>query len=249
MAVFATVVSTRRSTRARPAATSSTARWRSSTRPWSETAKSTRSRRPPPRSVRWESRTRFTRTEARNARPIPSAPMPTPTIATRSASVAVTCTRRGYLAEREDDRVGRLVVREVRLARHRLHVDEHLLLLRELHLPEVRERHRLLLLRVDHRDRLRAHDRGALLDRQRHLDPDLLRVPGVLDRDRERQVGGRRHRVLRRRRERLAARQRLGADDAGAVQAGHLAAGRGGPAQPLQRAGQRRLAEEGAVGD
>jgi len=93
--VFVTVPSIRRSTRASPAATSSTARCRSSTRPCSETAKSTRSRLPPPRSDRCASRTRFTRTEAHTATPRPTTPSAAPAIATISASVAVTCTARG----------------------------------------------------------------------------------------------------------------------------------------------------------
>ena len=103
----------RRSTRARPAATSSTARWRSSIRPCSETAKSTRSLRPPPSSDRCASRTRRTlhpgppgEPDARSRR------RRTPASATISAVVAVTCTtpRLADLAEREDDRVARLVV-------------------------------------------------------------------------------------------------------------------------------------------
>ena len=69
--LFVTLPSTRRSTRASPAATSSTAPWRSSIRPWSETAKSTRSVRPPPTRVRCASRSLPTRAQAHapNARP------------------------------------------------------------------------------------------------------------------------------------------------------------------------------------
>src|SRR5581483_1490565 len=186
----------RRSTRASPAATSSTARWRSSTRPCSETAKSTRSRRPPPSSVRCASRTRRTRTTAHHASAAPATPTPTPTIATISASVAVTCTTARLaqpLAEREDDRVGALVVVDVHLALHRSDVDEQVLLLRELDRAQVGEGHRLLLTRVDHRDPQRPRDRRVLLDRQRDRDPDLLEVAGVLDRHDEGEARRRRH--------------------------------------------------------
>src|SRR5919109_3964405 len=56
--VFETQSSTRRSTRDKPPAISSTARWRSSIRACSETAKSTRSSFPPPSSTSCPCRTR-----------------------------------------------------------------------------------------------------------------------------------------------------------------------------------------------
>ena len=58
-------------------------------RPWSETANSTRSLRPPPRSERCASRTRFTLIHDHQATPRPTAPTATPAIATISAAVAV----------------------------------------------------------------------------------------------------------------------------------------------------------------
>src|ERR1700761_2218263 len=97
-------------------------------RPCSETAHSPRSRRPPPSIVRCASRTRLTRIADHHASPTPIAPTATPAIATISACVAVACTA-ATLAEREDDRVAGLVVVGLDLARHRRHVDVHLLLL------------------------------------------------------------------------------------------------------------------------
>src|SRR5581483_7302615 len=142
---------------------------------------------------------------------------------------------RAQLAEREDHRVLLRVVVGVLLLRHRLDVHLHDRARRELNLAEVTEHDLLLLARVDQVDRLRLDDRSrALLDRQRDLDPHLLRVAGVLDRHREPEVGGRRDRVLTAFRELVVPGQRLGRDDARAVQAGARAAAGGCALEPLE---------------
>ena len=141
-------------------------------------------------------------------------------------------------------------------------VDLHRRLGRELHLPEVAEHDLLLLARVDQVDRLRLDDRRRrLLDRQRHLDLYLLRVAGVLDRDREAEIGGGGDRVLRGLRELLVGGQGGRLDDPGAVQAAaRAAAGGGGALEPLQdrlpvaaarvvRAGDELRAGNGDAGD
>ena len=81
---------------------------------------------------------------------------------------------------------------------------------------------------VDQLDRRVLHDRRrALLDRQRHLDRDLLRVARVLHVHLEGEVGGGDDRVLGGGRELLVLRQRHRRDDPGPVQASGRAAGRG----------------------
>src|SRR3954463_9990579 len=193
MPTFATVPSTRLSTRASPAAISSTARWRSSIRPCSETAKSTRSSLPPPSMTSWERRTRLSGRHARIA--AASARTATAPAAIAIAAVVVVLMPRATLLrrQREDHRVLGGVVRRAGLVRHRGDLDRHLRRDAELGHLDVPERHRRLFLRIDERDRLVLDDRGrrALRDRQRHRDLELGRVAGVLDGDREAEVRAR----------------------------------------------------------
>src|SRR5919108_3607517 len=127
MDVFVTDSSTRRSTRTSPAAISSTARWRSSIRAWSETAKSTRSVRSSPRSTAWPSRSRPTLAQTQSAASSATAAAAAAPIAIQAA-VALDTLMPGssyeYLAgDRKDDRVlGRVVVGDL-LAGNRLHLD------------------------------------------------------------------------------------------------------------------------------
>src|SRR5439155_26159050 len=169
-----------------PAATSSTAACRSSIRVCSETAKSTRSPFAPPSSTFCDSRTRRSVCHASTA----NAPA-TPATAIAATAIAsaienAKSTRPGLsLAEREDDLVRGRVVVDALLELDGLHVDLHGRPRRELHLAEVVEDHLLLLPGVDQVDLRHLDDRRRLLlDRQRDLDPDLLRVARVLDRDR-----------------------------------------------------------------
>ena len=100
-------MSTRLSTRERPPATSSTARCRSSIRPCSETAKSTRSSLPPPSSTRCAARTACS---FRHASPATISASP----ATAQAAIAIHSAVDRFTAlaaEREDDLVLRRVVR------------------------------------------------------------------------------------------------------------------------------------------
>src|SRR6476619_7254646 len=131
--------STRRSTRARAAATSSTARWRSSIRPWSETANSTTSCFASPPSS--------TSCARRIAESLENASQATTsaTAATATATIAITVAASISLAQREDDRVLGRVVGGVLLLRHRRHVDFDRRPSRELHLAEVVEGDGLLL--------------------------------------------------------------------------------------------------------
>src|SRR3954467_5116495 len=174
IAAFEIVSSTRRSTRARPPAISSTARCRSSIRPRRETAKSTMSARPPASRSFCAARTRLTFTQAYSAAASAATATTAAPTAIAAATVAETCMSL-TLPEREDDRVARRVVVGLGLARHRRDVDLERRLLRERHLAEVAEVDGLRLAGVDHLDRLRLHDRRAgLLDRERDLDADLL---------------------------------------------------------------------------
>ena len=121
-------------------------------RPWSETANSTRSLRPPPISIRCASRSRRTRTHAMQPMTSPAIPASTPRTAISAATFPETCT--GRYGQREDDLVLGGVVGLLDLARHRLHVDLHRRPPRELHLAEPLEGHRHALVRVDDRDLL-----------------------------------------------------------------------------------------------
>src|SRR5204862_5598938 len=104
--VFDTAVFTRRSTRESPAAISSTARWRSSILPWSETAKSTRSCLPPPSSTSCAPRTALSFHQAAIATSSASAARAHAAIAIHSAVERPTA----RLPEREDDlELGRVV--------------------------------------------------------------------------------------------------------------------------------------------
>src|SRR3954462_4450667 len=155
--MFETAWSTRRSTRARPAATSSTARCRSSMRPCSETAKSIRSalRPPPSRTSCWE-RTRRSRIVATIATAIASSAAAAAPIAIQAAGELETLTR---LGEREDGRVVGGVVRGVLLVLHRRHLDVDRDPGRELHGTDVLEDDLHHLVRVDLRDVELLHDR------------------------------------------------------------------------------------------
>src|SRR5215210_4128579 len=175
--MFVTEPSTRRSTRTRPAATSSTARWRSSIRPWSDTAKSTRSVFPSPSNTAWPSRRRRTRESTQSTTSSAS----TATAAAPSAiQAAVALETLTALRDREDDRVVGGVVVGVRLARHRRHLDLDHGRPAEARRREVREVDRLRLARADEADRLGLLDvRGARLrNRQLHVDVRFLRVTG-----------------------------------------------------------------------
>src|SRR3954462_1742909 len=154
MEVFPIKPSIRWSTRVSPAATSSTARWRSSIRPCSETAKSTRSSLPPPSITSWERRTllncRHARIAAARARTAPA-----PAAIAIAAVVVVLMPRATLLRrQREDHRVLGGVVRRAGLVRHRGDLDRHLRRDAELGHLDAAERHRRLFLRVDERDRL-----------------------------------------------------------------------------------------------
>src|SRR5919197_317839 len=227
--VFETDSSTRRSTRVSAAATSSTARWRSSIRPWSETAKSTRSPLPPPRSTSWLARTRRSSRHARSAKAkASSAPPPAPI----AIQPAVPLERLTLLrTEAENDRVRSGVVREGLLGRHRadLHLD--LRRRRERRLLGDVEGDRLGRPDVDEADVPALDDRcrpvpGLLLDRQGERHLHLLRLARVLDRHLEAEVRRGRDRRLARLREQLAAREHLRRDEADAVDAGRCRRGR-----------------------
>src|SRR5262245_7166064 len=130
MPTFETTPSTRRSTRAKPAAISSTAPWRSSIRPWSETAKSTRSDLPPPSSTACAART------ARSSRNAHAASA-TATTAAAAAPIAIQpavsadMSTELTLTQGEDDRELGGVVLQPRLARHGQDVHLHGHALRE----------------------------------------------------------------------------------------------------------------------
>src|SRR5262249_29525836 len=149
-----TAVSTRRSTRESPAAISSAARWRSSMRPWSETAKSTRSCLPPPSRTSCAPRTARSFHHASTAT---SSASP----ATAHAAIAIhSAVETHALPEREDDPELSRVVRRRHLAGHRLDVD-----LDRRRQPEeavdvdVREGDRRRLAGIDDRDLLAYDDR------------------------------------------------------------------------------------------
>src|SRR5919108_1948950 len=182
--------STRLSMRERPAATSSTARCRSSIRACSETAKSTRSSFPRPMRPFCASRMRrtwTTKTMARSRAPTAAAAAP---IAIQPAAVVNESGIR--LPQREDERVFRGVVRGVRLASDRLDVDLQGRACPERGRPAKREDDRLRLIRVDDVDRLLGAVRlRALLDGERDLDLRLLTRSRVLDEHLERQPVGR----------------------------------------------------------
>src|SRR3954452_23342823 len=181
IAVFVTVPSTRRSTRARPAATSSTARWRSSIRACSETAKSTRSSLPPPSITSWEVRTRLSWSQA--SRAASSARTAAAAAAIAIAAVAEVLTSRANLLQREDHRILGAVVREVVLVRDGVDLYLHRRRLRaeEARIElDVAEGNRRLLLLVDEGDRLRLDDRlRSVRDGQRHRNVHLGRVARV----------------------------------------------------------------------
>src|SRR5437763_4217117 len=187
MEVFETQPSTRRSTRARPAAISSTARWRSSIRPWRETAKSTRSSLPPPSITCCELRTRLSWIHASSA--ATSASAATAAAAIAIAAVAELLTSRANLLQREDHRILGAVVRDRLLVRNGL--DQHLHR-RRLRAEEARVE--LDVAEGDRRLRLLVHEGNRLVlddvlrtvgDRQRDRNVHLGRVAGVLDRDRK----------------------------------------------------------------
>src|SRR5256884_7904055 len=129
MEVFASDSSTLRSTRARPAATSSTARWRSSIRACSETAKSTRSSLPPPSITCCELRTRVSWSHASTAASSARAAAAAAAIAIAAVTELLTG-RANLLRQREDHRILGGVVRDGFLVRNRLHLDLHLRRLR-----------------------------------------------------------------------------------------------------------------------
>src|SRR6266436_6189882 len=118
--VLETVVSTRRSTRERPAAISSTARCRSSIRPWRDTAKSTRSCFPPPSRTSWDVRTARS---FHQARPATSSAAPAAMQAPIAIHSAVESDTYFLASEGEDDLVVGRVVRRRLLARYRLDGD------------------------------------------------------------------------------------------------------------------------------
>src|SRR5919201_1047060 len=218
MEVFWADSSPRRWRGTSPAAISSTARWRSSIRAWSETAKSTRSPLPPPRRTAWPSRSRRTRVTTHTAASSASTAAAAAPIAIQAAVALEKSTSREpnrdgpanrrvspvrlrpqwaepprllgrRLRDGEDDRVVRRVVVGLRLALHRLHLDLDLRRL-DLGLPEAREGDRPLFAGIDEADVLALRDVGlaGLDDRERDRDVGLLRVPRVLDRDLDGQV-------------------------------------------------------------
>src|SRR5436305_11941015 len=193
MEVFETQPSTRRSTRASPAAISSTARCRASIRPWRETAKSTRSSLPPPSITCCELRTRLSWIHASSA--AISASAATAAAAIAIAAVAELLTSRANLLQREDHRILGAVVREVVLVRDGVDLYLHRRRLRaeEARIElDVAEGDRRLLLLVDEGDRLSLDDRlRPVRDRQRHRNVHLGRIARILDRDREAQAGAR----------------------------------------------------------
>src|SRR5207302_4989698 len=183
IAVRASVASIRRSTRATAAAISSTARWRSSTRPWSVIAKSTRSRLPPlspSRVCRWTRARRPSSQTSRTSTATTTAPAAAP-IAIQPAVLLERLTP----LEREDHRVGREVVVGVGLAGDRLDGDLDLRRGHQGGRGKVLERRRLRLTGVDEQNPLCGRNRVCLLDGERHLNLRHLHVPRVLDGDDE----------------------------------------------------------------
>src|SRR5437773_596966 len=144
--------SARRSTRTSPAATSSTARWRSSMRPCRETAKSTRSAFPPPSSTAWSVLSRRTRSQIHAVSSSVKAATAAAPIAIHAAVAAEKLIGGRLTADREDDRVVRRVVAGVGLARDRADLDLYLRRRREVRLREVAEGHGRLVTGVQEAD-------------------------------------------------------------------------------------------------
>src|SRR3954470_3694972 len=201
-----TVASTRRSRRPSDAVKSSSVRCSPSTRPCSETAKSTRSPPPLPCSVSCAARTRRSRTCSTSAIAMARTAIAAAAIAIQPATEALN----GYLpvrGEAEEDRIRRLVVVELHLAGHLADDDVHrgLGAERGRRQLEVREGDGRPLLRVERRDRFRLGVHLLLEDAHRERDGNspLREVPRVLERDLEGEVCGHVHRRRAGDRERL----------------------------------------------